>query len=51
MDEQEVIKFIDKKIRRLGDWNLNADKAHYYGFCDGIFGHPGYDSLEKIRKC
>lgn len=50
MDENHVVKFIDQKIRKLGDWNLSAEEAVYYGFCDGIFGSSGYDSLEKIRK-
>lgn len=51
MTEIQVIKFIDKKIRKLGDWNLSAEEAVYYGLADGVFGQAGYDSLDKIRKC
>lgn len=51
MNEEQVIKFIDQKIRKLGDWNLNAEEAAYYGLADGVFGQPGFESLDKIRKC
>jgi ATP-dependent protease ClpP protease subunit len=51
MTENQVIKFIDGKIRKLGDWNLSAEQAVYYGLADGVFGQSGYDSLDKIRKC
>jgi len=50
MNENQVVKFIDQKIRKLGDWNLSAE-AVYYGLADGVFGQPGYESLDKIRKC
>ena len=50
MDENHVVKFIDQKIRKLGDWNLSAEEAVYYGFCDGVFGSSGYETLENIRK-
>jgi len=51
MNENQVVKFIDQKIRKLGDWNLSAEEAVYYGLADGVFGQPGYESLDKIRKC
>jgi ATP-dependent protease ClpP protease subunit len=51
MTENQVVKFIDQKIRKLGDWNLSSEEAVYYGLADGVFGQPGYDSLDKIRKC
>jgi ATP-dependent protease ClpP protease subunit len=51
MNHEAVMKFIDKKIRRLGDWNLNAEESVYYGFSDGVFGQNDFDSLEKIKEC
>lgn len=51
MNEEATIKFIDQKIRKLGDWNLSAEEAVYYGLADGVYGEPGFESLEKIRKC
>jgi ATP-dependent protease ClpP protease subunit len=51
MTEGDVIKFIDQKIRKLGDWNLSAEEAVYYGLADGVLGCAGFESLEKIRKC
>jgi len=51
MSELQVVKFIDQKIRKLGDWNLSAEEAVYYGLADGVLGQPGYESLDKIRKC
>jgi len=51
MNKNQVIKFIDKKIRKLGDWNLSAEQAVYYGLADGVFGQNGYESLDKVRNC
>ena len=45
MNDSQVVAFIDKKIRKLGDWNLTAEEALHYGFCDGIFGSPGFEKL------
>lgn len=49
-DHDKVVTFIDKKIQRLGDWNLDADEAVYHGFADGVFGQQGFETLEKIRR-
>jgi ATP-dependent protease ClpP protease subunit len=51
MNELQTMKFIDQKIRKLGDWNLSAEEAVYYGLCDGVFGTDGFEDLEEIRKC
>lgn len=51
MGENDVIRFIDQKIRKLGDWNLSAEEAVYYGLADGVLGSAGFESLDKIRKC
>ena len=50
MTEQQTVKFIDDKIKKFGDWNLTAEEAVYYGFCDGVLGDPGFETLEKIRR-
>lgn len=50
MGESQVAKFIDQKIQKLGDWNLDAEECVYYGMADGVFGYPGFDSLDKLRK-
>lgn len=49
-DHDKVVSFIDKKIQRLGDWNLDAEEAVYHGFADGVFGQPGFETIEKIRR-
>ena len=51
MSESQVVSFIDRKISKLGDWNLNAKEAVHYGLCDGIFGEPEFETMDKIRKC
>lgn len=51
MQEVDVMKYIDKKIKKLGDWNLNAEEAVFYGLADGVFGDKGFENLDKIRKC
>lgn len=50
MTEPQVVKFIDEKIKKLGDWNLSAEEAVYYGLADGVFGEPEFESLDKIRR-
>jgi ATP-dependent protease ClpP protease subunit len=50
MGEKQVMKFIDNKIKKLGDWNLGAEEAVFYGLADGVFGELGFESLDKIRK-
>lgn len=49
MNLTRTATFIDQKIRKLGDWNLNAEEAVFYGLADGVFGQPGFESIEKIR--
>lgn len=51
MTESATIKFIDRKIRKLGDWNLNAEEAVRYGLADGVFGQKGFESIETIKDC
>jgi ATP-dependent protease ClpP protease subunit len=51
MNEIQTMKFIDRKIRKLGDWNLNSEEAVYYGFADGVFGQSGFETIEQIRQC
>jgi ATP-dependent protease ClpP protease subunit len=50
MDLKQATKFIDQKIKKLGDWILSAEEAVYYGFADGVFGHKGFESLSNIRN-
>lgn len=50
MTDQQVLNFIDRKIQKVGDWNLDAEQAVQFGFADGIFGQPGFDTLDNIRK-
>lgn len=50
MNQNDVVKYIDKKIRKLGDWNLNAEEAVYYGLADCVFGTSKCSTLEDIRK-
>lgn len=47
--KQDVIAYIDKKIRKLGDWNLNAEEAVYYGLADYVFGSSKCRSLNNVR--
>ena len=50
MDLKQAAKFIDQKIKKLGDWILSAEEAVYYGFADGVFGHKGFENLSNIRN-
>ena len=51
MNENAVAKFIDKKIKKFGDWSLTAEEAVYYGFCDGVYGQEGFETSDKILNC
>lgn len=48
-DVKKIAIYLDSKLRQKSDWYLPADEALYYGFCDGVFGEKGYETLEKIR--
>jgi ATP-dependent protease ClpP protease subunit len=43
------MEFFKKKLEQKVDWWLTAEEAVYYGFADGVFGQPGYETLNKIR--
>lgn len=49
MNENQVISYIDKKMNKLGDWNLDAEEAVYYGLADGIIGSKGFETLKAIK--
>lgn len=49
MNENDVVIFIDQKIKDLGDWILSASEAVHYGFADGILGSENYETLSKLR--
>lgn len=46
---EKVMEFFKKKLEQKVDWWLTAEEAVYYGFADGVFGQPGYETLNKIR--
>jgi ATP-dependent Clp protease protease subunit len=50
MNKEDVIKYIDNKIRKLGDWNLNAEEAVFYGLADCVLGSSKCRSLADVRK-
>lgn len=50
MDIIHVVDYIDKKIKKLGDWNLDAEEVVQYGLADGIFGAKDYETATAIRK-
>lgn len=50
MNFKQTLEFIDDKIKNLGDWNLSAEDAVFYGLCDGIFGEKKFETIEKIRS-
>lgn len=49
-NSKQVFKYIKKQItEHHDDWILTAKEAVSYGFADAIFGHRGYQSMDKIR--
>lgn len=49
MSEEQVMAYIDKKLNKLGDWNLDAEEAVYYGLADGIIGNAGFEKANKLK--
>jgi len=49
MSESQVMAYIDKKLNKLGDWNLDAEEAVYYGLADGVIGSTGFETPQKTK--
>lgn len=52
MPKEDVIKYIDNRIKGSGDWYMSAEESVYYGFADCIAGtlDKNKKELEKIQK-
>lgn len=50
LSEVQVATYIDKQIRKYGDWNLDAEEAVYYGLADGVLGEAGFETITNIRN-
>jgi len=50
MNEVQIMSYIDKRMSKLGDWNLSAEEAVFFGLADGIIGSRGFETADKIRK-
>ena len=48
MNQNQVFAFIDKKINKLGDWNLDAAEAVHFGFADAVVNNS--DEFIAIRS-
>jgi ATP-dependent Clp endopeptidase proteolytic subunit ClpP len=49
MSESKAMSYIEKKLNKIGDWNLDAEEAVYYGFADGIIGNVGFENTNKLK--
>jgi len=45
MKHGSVKNFIRRRLQSKEDWWLTATEAVEYGFVDGIYGSPGYESI------
>jgi len=50
LTEDKVMAFLTRKMQERGDWWLDAEKSVYYGFCDGVLGDQGFETMDKIRN-
>lgn len=48
--QPEVRNFLSKKLDKVGDWNLTADEALYYGFIDGVVDSGSIDRCTEKFK-
>ena len=51
MNNNQIIEFIDRKVKDKIDWLMTAKEAVNYGWADGILGTAGFEDLKVIRKC
>jgi len=47
---KQVKNFIDKGIRLKQEWYMSARDAIEHGYADAVFGDPGYEDMETIKK-
>jgi ATP-dependent protease ClpP protease subunit len=48
-EEEDIAKFIQKKMDSKEDWYLDAEETVKYGFADGILGTEGFETPIHIR--
>lgn len=44
-----IEKYLKEKMEKKEDWWLTSEEALDHGFIDGIFGQPGYESIQAIK--
>tara|TARA_R100000995_G_C3479006_1_gene122716 strand:+ start:884 stop:1564 length:681 start_codon:yes stop_codon:yes gene_type:complete len=49
-EEGKILRFIKKQLKDKEDWWISPDEAKFFGFCDGILGEEGFETIESIVK-
>ena len=47
---KQIKNFIDRGLRLKQEWYMSARDAIEHGYADAVFGDPGYESMEAIKK-
>jgi ATP-dependent protease ClpP protease subunit len=46
---KEIVSYIMEMIDHKSDWIMTAKEAVKHGFADGVFGEPGFETMQGIR--
>jgi ATP-dependent protease ClpP protease subunit len=49
-NRSKVKAFLKRKVREKTDWCLSGEDAVKYGFADAVFGEPGWETIDLIKK-
>lgn len=47
---KQVKNFIDRGLRLKQEWYMSAREAIKHGYGDAVFGEPGYEDIETIKR-
>ena len=47
---KQVKNFIDRGLRLKQEWYMSARDAIEHGYADAVFGDPGYEDMETIKR-
>jgi len=47
---RQINNYLEKHFNQKQDWILTVQEAIEHGLCDGIYGEPNYESLQKIKE-
>ena len=47
---KQIKNFIDRGLRLKQEWYMSARDAIEHGYADAVFGDPGYEDMQTIKR-